>query len=176
MGLTPEQIATSLAHGINITESRYNEIDYRGHRLISMASKGENDTATSVTLDILRRQPGDKAIIIMIADAYMAKAKDQTEYIGWYYQTDFEVLQDPSVKQVILYGDTSLDLLVRLRFAGIDPKKTFVASTPEETANLVDLNKVQHVFYAHGLYNGGIADVSRQKVLDRLKNMEALHE
>ena len=176
MGLTPEQIAASLAHGINITESRYNEIDYRGHRLISMASKGENDTATSVTLDILRRQPGDKAIIIMIADAYMAKAKDQTEYIGWYYQTDFEVLQDPSVEQVILYGDTSLDLLVRLRFAGIDPKKTFVASTPEETADLVDLNKVQHVFYAHGLYNGGIADVSRQKILDRLKNMEALHE
>ena len=40
----------------------------------------------------------------------MAKAKDQTEYIGWYYQTDFEFLQDPSVKQVIIYGDTSLDL------------------------------------------------------------------
>lgn len=176
MGLTPEQIARSLESDINIAESRYNEIDYNGHRLISMASKGENDTATSVTLDILRRQPGDKAIVIMIADAYMAKAKDQTEYIGWYYQTDFEVLNDPSVKQVVLYGDTSLDLLVRLRFAGIDPKKTFVASTPEETADCIDLAAVQHVFYAHGLYNGGIADVSRQRILERLKDMEATHE
>ncbi len=42
-----------------------------GRRLISMASKGENDTATSVTIDILRKQPGDKAIIIMIADAFL---------------------------------------------------------------------------------------------------------
>lgn len=176
MGLTPQQIAASLDRGINIAASRYDEIDYNGRRFISMASKGENDTATSVTLDILRKEPGDKAIIIMIADAYMAKAKDQTEYIGWYYQTDFEVLRDPSVKQVIIYGDTSYDLQLRLRFAGIDPEKTFMASTPEETADLVDLDAVQHVFWAHGLYNGGIADVSRQRVIERFKEKEASHE
>ena len=175
MGLAPATIAASLQR-VNIASSRYNEIDYNGRRLISMASKGENDTATSVTIDILRKQPGDKAIIIMIADAYMAKAKDQTEYIGWYYQTDFEFLQDPSVKQVIIYGDTSLDLQLRLRLAGIDSAKTFVASSPEETADLVDLNACQHVFYAHGLYNGGIADISRNRIIERLKQMEASHE
>lgn len=175
MGLAPATIAASLQR-VNIASSRYNEIDYNGRRLISMASKGENDTATSVTIDILRKQPGDKAIIIMIADAYMAKAKDQTEYIGWYYQTDFEFLQDPSVKQVIIYGDTSLDLQLRLRLAGIDPAKTFVASSPEETADLVDLDACQHVFYAHGLYNGGIADISRNRIIERLKQMEASHE
>ncbi len=43
-----------------------------------MASKGENDTATSVTIDILRKQPGDKAIIIMIAaDAHGSKDQDR---------------------------------------------------------------------------------------------------
>ena len=79
----------------------------------------------------------------------------------------------PSVKQVIIYGDTSLDLQLRLRLAGIDPAKTFVASSPEETADLVDLNACQHVFYAHGLYNGGIADISRNRIIERLKQMEA---
>ncbi|MBF0978179.1 MAG: DUF1727 domain-containing protein, partial [Atopobium sp.] len=54
--------------------------------------------------------------------------------------------------------------------------KTFVASSPEETADLVDLNACQHVFYAHGLYNGGIADISRNRIIERLKQMEASHE
>ncbi len=61
----------------------------------------------------------------------MAKQRDQTEYISLVHQTDFEFLQDSSVKQVIIYGDASARLAQKLRLAGIDPAKTFVANSPE---------------------------------------------
>ncbi len=64
----------------------------------------------------------------MIADAYIAKQRPDRVY--WLVLPGrLRVLARSSVKQVIIYGDTSLDLQLRRDLPGIDPAKTFVASS-----------------------------------------------
>ncbi len=169
MGLAPEAIAASLDRGINVTAARYSEKRVGGKRLVALASKGENSTATSVTLDIVRREEGRKAVVLMLSDIHKAESPVLTEYIGWYYQTDFEYLNDPSVEQIVVQGATSADLLLRLRLAHVDMDRLSVVSTPEEAADVIDLSRVDGVFWAYDLFNGGDADRSRTHLAERIE-------
>ncbi len=53
----------------------------------------------------------------------MAKDPTSTEFIGWFYETDFEYLADPSIAQVVITGVRSEDMMLRALLAGIDPAK-----------------------------------------------------
>lgn len=169
LGLTPEAIAASLERGINVTALRYTEKECRGKRLVAVASKGENSTATSVALDTIRKEPGSKAVVVMLADAHKAANPKETEYIGWYYQTDFEYLKDPSIKQVVVQGATNPDLLPRLRLAGIDPAKLKMVGTPEQSAEAVDPMSVDSVFWAFDIFNHGDVEKSRNLVAKKIE-------
>lgn len=169
LGLSPEAIAASLERGINVTAARYAEQQVGPKRLVALASKGENSTATSVALDTIRREPGDKIVILMLADAHKAESPVNTEYIGWYYQSDFEYLCDPAIKQVIVQGVTSEDLLVRLRLAGVDPAKLAMVKTPEEAADAVDLSRADSIFWAYDIFNGADVEKSRARLIGRIE-------
>ena len=105
----------------------------------------------------------------MLADAHKAANPKETEYIGWYYQTDFEYLKDPSIKQVVVQGATNPDLLPRLRLAGIDPDKLTMVETPEQVAAAVDPSGVDSVFWAFDIYNGSDVEKSRALVAQKIK-------
>lgn len=169
LGLSAEAIGASLERGINVTALRYTEERAGGKRLVAVASKGENSTATSVALDTIRKEPGSKAVVVMLADAHKAANPKETEYIGWYYQTDFEYLKDPSIKQVVVQGATNPDLLPRLRLAGIDPDKLTMVETPEQVAAAVDPSGVDSVFWAFDIYNGSDVEKSRALVAQKIK-------
>ena len=169
LGLSAETIGASLERGINVTALRYTEEEAGGKRLVAVASKGENSTATSVALDTIRKEPGSKAVVVMLADAHKAANPKETEYIGWYYQTDFEYLKDPSIKQVVVQGATNPDLLPRLRLAGIDPDKLTMVETPEQAAAAVDPSGVDSVFWAFDIYNGSDVEKSRALVAQKIK-------
>lgn len=169
LGVSPEAIAASFERGINVTAARYSEREVGGYRLIALASKGENSTATSVALDTIRREQGDKILLLMLADAHKAENPVQTEYIGWYYQSDFEYLNDPSFKQVVVQGATSEDLLLRLRLAGVDTDKLVMVATPEEAADAVDLTLTKDVYWAYDIFNGGDVDTSRNRLIGRIE-------
>ncbi|WP_342589753.1 MurT ligase domain-containing protein [Collinsella tanakaei] len=172
LGLSPEAIAASLERGINVTAARYAEQEVGGKRLVALASKGENSTATSVALDTIRREPGDKIVVLMLADAHKAESPVNTEYIGWYYQSDFEYLTDPAIKQVVVQGVTSEDLLLRLRLAGVDPAKLNMVKTPEEAADAIDLTRADSVFWAYDIFNGADVEKSRERLIARIETGE----
>lgn len=170
MGIAPSAIAASLERGINVTAARYAEQEVGGKRLVALASKGENSTATSVALDTIRREPGDKIVILMLADAHKAESPTLTEYIGWYYQSDFEYLTDPAIKQVIVQGATNEDLLLRLSLADIDPAKLYMVKTPDEAADAVDLScGVDTIFWAYDIFNGADVEKSRSRLIRRIE-------
>ena len=169
LGLSAEAIAASLERGINVTALRYTEENCCGKRLVTVAAKGENSTATSVALDTIRKEPGSKAVIVMLADAHKAANPKETEYIGWYYQTDFEYLKDPEIKQVVVQGATGLDLFPRLCLAGIDPDRLKMVETPEQSAEAVDPMSVDSVFWAFDIFNHSDVEVSRALVTKKIE-------
>ncbi|WP_234346287.1 MurT ligase domain-containing protein [Collinsella provencensis] len=169
LGVSPEAIAASFERGINVTAARYSEREVGEYRLIALASKGENSTATSVALDTIRREQGDKILMLMLADAHKAENPVQTEYIGWYYQSDFEYLTDPTFKQIVVQGATSEDLLLRLRLAGVDMDKLVMVATPTEAADAVDLTLTHDVYWAYDIFNGGDVESSRNRLIERIE-------
>ena len=140
LGLSPQQIAKSLKGGVNIIPERLTERRIGGKRVMSLAIKSENATAASVVLDTIRKEPGTKAVVLMLSVVHKADNPTQIEFMGWLYQADFEYLNDPSIKQVVLEGEQNEDLLLRLLLAGIPREKISVVATPEEAARTVDVS------------------------------------
>ncbi|MDY2777753.1 MAG: MurT ligase domain-containing protein [Collinsella sp.] len=170
LGVPATDLQRTLASGeVNITAARFSEIEQGGIRLVNTASKGENSTATSTALATICREPGPKVVALMLADYYLATNPKKTEYTGWYYQADFEYLADPQIKQVIVQGANSDDLLLRLLLAGIDPDRIKLAATETEAADMVELDGVEGVFCAYDIFNGEQADRFRARVVERIE-------
>lgn len=172
LGLSAQDIAEALQGGVGIVESRYSEIDAAGKRLVRIASKGENGMACSRGFANIKREPGSKAVVLMLEDYYMAKDPTSTEFIGWFYETDFEYLNDPSIKQIVITGVRSEDMLLRVLLAGIDPAKIATAKDGFEAANVVDYQSVDSVYYSHAIHNEHVAEESRAHLAKLIEGKE----
>lgn len=173
LGVLAETLETILGGGrVNVTAARFSERTVAGVRLVNTASKGENSTATSTALATIVREPGAKAVVLMLADYYLANNPKKTEYTGWYYQADFEYLADPQVKQVVIMGANSDDLLLRLLLAGIDPSRIQTVPDEASAAAAINLTDIDGVFCAFDIFNGEQADRFRDQVARRLEGRQ----
>ena len=169
VGLTPEQIQAALLGGVGVVASRYSEKVAAGRRIVNIASKGENGMACSRGFANIKREPGDKCVVLMIEDYYKAKDADSTEFCGWFYETDFEYLADPSVRQIVVAGVRSEDMILRMLLAGIDPKVMVQARDGSEAADLVDWRVAQTIYYSHAIHNEYPAEESRDRLIARIE-------
>ena len=82
--------------------------------------KGQNAYAASTVLEALRKTDGEKEVILMLDEI-----PDETgmETICWIWDTNFELLNDPKIKKIIIAGKRHLDHKVRLLYAGIDENR-----------------------------------------------------
>ena len=170
LGVSADDIAASLERGINITSLRYSAQEAAGVRLVNVAAKGENSTATSTAIATICDEPGEKAVVLIMSDAYLAKSPYSSEYTGWYYQTDFETLNDPQVKQVIVVGARGEDLMVRLRLAGVESDRVSLVPDAETAAVILALEGLEGVFIAYDIFNGDQAETCRNAVRARLES------
>lgn len=170
LGIPAADLERTFASGaVAVTSARFSERTAAGMRLVNIAAKGENSTATSATLATVCREPGDKCVVLMLSDYYLATSKTRTEFTGWYYQADFEHLASDDVKQVVIQGATADDLLLRLLMAGIDEDRIRVVGSVEEAADVVRLDGVESVFCAYDIFNGPQAEAFRDRVSRRLE-------
>ena len=103
----------------------------------------------------------------------MAKDPTSTEFIGWFYETDFEYLADPSIAQVVITGVRSEDMMLRALLAGIDPAKIARAKDGIEAAQVVDWQHVDAVYYSHAIHNEHVAEESRNHLARLIEGKEA---
>ena len=169
LGISADDIAASLEQGVNITSLRYSSEEVAGVRLVNVAAKGENSTATSTAIQTVCNEPGEKAVVLILADNYLATNPYASEYTGWYYQTDFEYLREPSVRQVIVAGARGEDLLLRLRLAGVDPARVSLVPAAEDAARALSLKGIDGVFVPYDIFNGDQAERCRAIVRERLE-------
>jgi len=169
MGVDAAAIAASLERGVNITALRYSVEEAGGIRLVNVAAKGENSTATSTAIQTICREPGRKAVAFIMSDYYLATSPYSSEYTGWYYQTDFEYLTDPLVEQIVVVGARGEDLLLRLMLAGVDPARVSLVADADAAARTLELTGVEGVFIAYDIFNGDQTDRLRSLVRERIE-------
>ena len=117
----PDQKIISALKNYQIIDSRYQKEIYHGISIFNMLVKGQNPVASSSVFYYVKKAPGEKAILLLLDDLLDNKLSSET--IAWYYDTDFEFLNDPHIKQIVIGGKRCHDLYVRLLLAGIPKEK-----------------------------------------------------
>ena len=150
MGLSHKKINESISK-LKIVETRFSEENYKGIRILTHLAKGMNPIACSRAFDYTRKEPGNKAVILILDDLH--EDKSGSENTAWQYDTDYEFLNNDLIKQIIVAGPRYLDSNVRLLMAGVPKEKIVYKKNEIEATETLNLNNIDSVFILHDLYS-----------------------
>ncbi len=169
IGLSKNQINESLKKQ-KIVDTRYSEEVVDGVKVITHLAKGMNPIACSRVFDYVRKYKGNKVVILLLDDLH--EAASGSENTAWQYDTDYEFLNDDSIKQIILAGVRYLDGYVRLQMAGIDKSKIYYQRDEISALDNIKLDGIETVFILHDLYSMELKDAAKKKIEIMIRNKE----
>ena len=162
IGHSPEEIADAFK-GIKIVKTRYSEYQLEDNtKLILNLTKGQNSFACTNVFKYVKDYPGTKSIILILDDA--SDNKIATETIMWHYDADWNLFNDPSVKQVIIGGPRSVDVLLKALLDGIPEEKLHYELNELDVPNKLDYSS-DTVFLLYDIYAQKLAWKVRDKIL-----------
>lgn len=162
-GLSYEQVAKAM-YEVKVVKSRYDSFNAGGKEVLVSLAKGQNPVACSGVCDFIRRESGNKAVIMILEDLY--DSKRTSENIAWIYETDFEFLKGDDIKQIIVGGKRADDYMVRLLIAGIDKKKIVCCRNETDTPSHLKPELFDKLIIMYDLFNVE----SLNSIKEQLKN------
>ncbi len=100
--------------------------------------------------------PAKKAVFLYIDDVH--DAMNSVENIAWYYDTDFEFLNDDNIGQIMISGVRHHDVYVRLLIAGVPKEKMTHCEVPETAIEEYRPAESETIFIIYDLFNLEIID------------------
>ena len=171
IGLTRKQI-NSILKKQKIVDTRYSKQEVNGIEVITQLSKGMNPIACSRAFDYVRKENGNKAVFVLLDDLH--EAASGSENIAWHYDTDYEFLNDDSIKQILTAGARYLDTKVRLQMANIDMNKVVCQRDELALVEKLDLENIDKVFILHDLYSIELKNEIKDRVVKKIENMKGM--
>lgn len=169
-GLTAEQVNNSLKKQ-KIVETRYAEETIKGKKIVTHLAKGMNPIACSRVFDYIKKEPGNKAVILILDDFH--DSLTSSENITWHYDADYEFLKDDSIKQIIVTGVRNLDTYVRLQMADV-PKERIVNMIDEiDATSHLQIQNVDSIYILYDVYTIHLRDEVKKKVIEIINEKEA---
>lgn len=104
-------------------EKIYNQVKLGNRNVYIMNNKNEN--ATTFNESILYTTKDKKLKTIVIGWWQISRRYDFDD-LSWLYDIEFELLKNQNIDKIIAAGPQRYDIAVRLKFAGIDPKKIII--------------------------------------------------
>lgn len=171
VGLTGNQIKNGLKK-LKIVETRYSEeiVEKTGIKIVTQLAKGMNPIACSRAFEYAKTTDGNKLVIVILDDLH--EAAKGSENIAWQYDTDYEFLNDDSIKQIVIAGPRYLDGYVRMRMADIPENKIVCERDEIETTSKANLEGIDKVIILHDLYSIEITEKIKNKVKEMIKEKE----
>lgn len=171
IGLSAEQINQGLKK-LKIVETRYSEEDVENSniKIVTHLAKGMNPIACSRAFEYAKTTDGNKVAIVIVDDLH-EDAKG-SENIAWQYDTDYEFLNDESIKQVIIAGPRYLDGYVRMRMAGVPKEKIVYTRDEIEATSKANLEGIDKVIVLHDLYSIEETEKIKNKIKEMIKEKE----
>lgn len=164
-GLKREQI-NSVLKKQKIVDTRYSKEKVKDIEIITQLSKGMNPIACSRAFDYVRKEEGRKAVIVILDDLH--DAANSSENIAWHYDTDYEFLNDDSIKQILTAGARYLDTFVRLQIAGISKEKIVYQRDEMSLIDKLNLEGIDKVFILHDLYSIDLKNQIKRKIEEKI--------
>ncbi|WP_235550841.1 Mur ligase family protein [Paenibacillus sp. Soil787] len=115
LGIQDKNIKDSL-HDFHMANGRMELFFYKEFPYIINLNK--NPSGMNVSISEILSTHYEKQIVFFIND-FIADGKD----VSWIWDIDFECLQREDIQRIICSGSRTLDITLRLKYAGIDPNK-----------------------------------------------------
>lgn len=170
LGYSTDQ-TREMVEKIQVPDSRLNHVQAGGITVVQAMSKGQSCISSCRTFDYVSGQPGKKAVVLAVDDAY--DRKKSVEYAGWIYDVDYEFLTREGVEQVIATGPRCYDHKVRLLLAGVPEEKISCCLSEMDGIDLIQVDKIDSVYI---LYDTSTYSLSCQMKEKLLKMLEAHNE
>ena len=169
-GLSASQINRSFEKN-EIVGSRYACEEKNGIKIVTNLAKSLNPVACSCVFDYVRREPGTKEVILILNGA--AGTRESSENVTWIYDTDFQFLNRPEIKRIIIGGIRAEDIKLRLLIAGVPEEKLTCTPGELETTSHLKLD-CENVYILHDLNFSGIAVKMKDTVKQMIADKEAV--
>lgn len=166
LGLSKEQINPILKKQ-KIVDTRYSKEKVGNIEVITQLAKGMNPIACSRAFDYVRKESGNKAVFVLLDDLH--EAANGSENIAWHYDTDFEFLNDDSIKQILTAGARYLDTKVRLEMADIPMEKVTCQRDEVSLVDKLNIEGIDKIFILHDLYSIKMKEEIKDKVIKKVK-------
>lgn len=108
-----------------------------------LTSKHENSISYDQSIRVATRYKGDVTAYIMV-DAISRKYF--TSETSWLWDIDFEMLNSPNIKEIVLTGQYASDVAERFQYAGIDFNKVYINKDIPEAINYLKDNALGHIY------------------------------
>jgi len=165
-GLDMKQLQTYFAN-LKVVKTRFVEVPHKGKNIILMMAKDQNPVAVSRVFDYIRRQNTRTCAVIFINEN--SEHHTGSENVAYYFDADFEYLNQAHIIQVIGGGHRIIDLRVRCLMAGIQDNRFRASKNELRTAELVDLHEVQDVYVLYGTKTEAEAIAIRARLIQRIE-------
>ena len=143
LGYGENEISSFLATQ-KVTDIRESCVEYNGIEYYTFAAKSQNVSAASTVFEYMAKEPSDKDVVLLMDE--VQDKNHPTETLSWLYETDYEFLNDPKIKRVIVGGHMYLNHKLRLLLAGL-PEDRIVAVEDEADIPLyVDQSGIKKVY------------------------------
>ena len=170
MGISTKDIQSQI-NNLHIVESRYNEVEKNGIKIIGNLCKGQNPVALSCIFDFLNRDKANKQIILLLDDKY--DAKDSSENSTWMYDADFEFLNAKHITKIVIGGKRSEDFYLRLLLAGVPKEKLVYDFDVNQVGQHVDIVAANEIYILYDIYNGDLQRNARDVILQKIEGGNA---
>ena len=164
INLPSEKINASLSK-TKLVDTRFSVDEAGGKKIILHLAKGQNPIACSRAFDYVRKQKGNKTIVLLLDDLH-----ERNEVITWLYDCDYEFLNGDNVEQIIVCGKRYKDTIVRLLMAGISKEKIFAARNEVEAVQKnFNPKNIDSVYILYDLYSLKEKDAAQKAVKEILE-------
>ncbi len=141
IGVKEEDIVNVLNGDIKTKRLEIYDFDNRKWQML--VSKNENNLSYKQSLDYLIHQKKDKTIILGFDNSSRRYTEND---ISWIWDIDFEELKDPYVKNIVLIGRFCNDLLLRMKYAGIDEDKLILVEDIKDLGNIIKTKTTGNIY------------------------------
>jgi len=135
---------------LKIVETRFMQKRINQKELIMHLAKGQNPIACSRAVDFISKQEGKKSVLLALDD--MSDNNKSAECDTWFYETDFELLKEESITQIIAAGPRCYDMQVRLLIAGVPKEKIICVENELDAPEKIDYLHIDKICVLYDLY------------------------
>lgn len=143
VGQKREDIADFLSRQ-KLPEIRETYKEFNGIRYYAFATKSQNVSAAATVFEYMAKEPSNKNVVFCMDE--VQDRNHPTETITWLYETDYEALNSPNIKKIIVGGHMFLNHKLRLLLAGIPAEKIVAVENDDEVPLHVDTEGIERVY------------------------------